>query len=146
MVAGRPQYSIGGQLRRQPRRRRNFSPMDWRCFGLHPPWWEPGWWLPRAQQVGWWQTQPGWLYEHRNMGHLHGVAPHILMPEVRNGAVHYFFFFFFLIHMYSRNPHTVLETHTHNPTCSIYTPPYPTVTVTIGQWQQAQPEAAPTGV
>jgi hypothetical protein len=48
--------------------------------------------------------------------------------------------------MHPRNPHTVLETHTHNPACFIYTPPYPTVTVTIEQWQQAQPEAAPTGV
>ena len=36
--------------------------------------------------------------------------------------------------------------HSFNPPCFIYTPPYPTVTVTIEQWQQAQPETAPTGV
>jgi hypothetical protein len=41
------------------------------------------------------------------------------------------FFCSFDTHANSRNPHTVLETHSHNPSCSINTPPYPTVTVTI---------------
>jgi hypothetical protein len=36
----------------------------------------------------------------------------------------------YLFDTHAKDPHTFLETHTHNPTCFIHTPPYPTVTVT----------------
>jgi hypothetical protein len=54
-------------------------------------------------------------------------------------------FFCFDTHAYFKVPtHTVLDTHPQPNLMHVHLTP--TVTVTIGQWQQAQPETAPTGV